>query len=85
MTLKTTGEEDVLFLGMEENKTEKNHTFRLPHSLQFRFAAHNDSLTHIVSVNLASYERTIKFLLAGNNLLKFILAVAVELKNELVF
>lgn len=41
MTLKTTGEEDVLFLGMEENKTKKNHTFRLPHSLQFHFAAHS--------------------------------------------
>ena len=43
MTLKTTGEEDVLFLGMEENKTKKNHTFRLPHSLQFHFAAHSRS------------------------------------------
>ena len=32
----------VLFLGMEENKTKKNHTFRLPHSLQFQFAAHNN-------------------------------------------
>jgi len=41
LTLKTTGEEDVLFLGREENKTKKNHTFRLPHSLQFRFAAHS--------------------------------------------
>jgi len=44
--LKTTGEEDVLYLGREENKTKKNHTFRLPHSLQFHFAAHTEELQH---------------------------------------
>jgi len=45
----------------------------------------HNALAHVVSVNLSSRERTIEFLLDGNSLLKFILAIAVELKDELVF